>query len=106
MRLEAEATIDIDPNRKVWIHIFADDVAPEQVEQVAPTLAEQVTAQALAAHEHACQKLSIAPSASAVLSSVAGYPSGLAPSERPPREDDPESMRTFGDPDPDEEDAH
>ena len=106
MRLEAEATIDIDANRKIWIHIFADGVEADQVEQVAPTLAEQVTAQALAAHEHASQKLSIAPSAAAVLSSVgSGHPSGLSPSERPPRPEDPETMRTFGDPDPDEEDA-
>jgi len=105
MRLEAEVTVPLDERRSVWIHLVALDVEPDDIERAASALAEQTTAQALAAYQHASEHAPVAPDAAAVLSRAGvrsgGHPSGLAPSERPPREDDPESMQTFGDDDAD-----
>jgi len=103
MKIRVEASVDLDANRKVWIHGEAEDFEPEQLEETAQTLAQAVTDQALGAYTRAAAALGIVPlSAEAVMASA-----GLRtpPSERRPRPEDPESMRTFGDDDDEDDDG-
>lgn len=96
MKLTAEISIDLDANRKIWITGSAEDVEPGDVSQVQQALQEQVTAQGLAAYSVAGPPKPM--SAEQVMEAArasAAVPQG-DPSERRPRPEDPESMRTFG----------
>jgi hypothetical protein len=90
MRLRAEASIDIDANRKIWISGFAEDVSAEDAPEISKALTESVTEQALSAHEAVGLPVQ---SAEALLESIRSGD----PADRRPRPEDPESMRAFGD---------
>lgn len=89
MIIHMEVSIDLDPNRKIWIAGDAE-VDIEDMEQATPVLAESITTQALRAHGDAMQRygLSVGSAEQILASAGAG--------ERKPRPEDPESMRTFG----------
>jgi hypothetical protein len=96
MNLRCEVSIDIDPNRKIWITGSAGPVEPGQVTDVAAALTESVTSQALEAHKAMGMPVG---NADAVLAAArAGDPS-----ERKPRPEDKASMATFGEEEEDED---
>jgi hypothetical protein len=100
VRLSIEVAVDIDKDRKVWMVGSATDVEVEDVGDVARQLVEHTTGNALAAFGAAVDRLgvSVDPNAASVVA-AARAGAQLPPSERPPRPEDPESMRTFGDDD-------
>lgn len=51
MVVKIEVAIDLDENRRVWVSGDATPVEPESIAAVASALAENVTAQALAAYQ-------------------------------------------------------
>lgn len=104
MKLTAEASIDVDENRKIWIMGNAEDVQPDEVADTARALIDSVTANAIAANGQVGNPLASAPSvdpaAAAIVSKAAKQDAQpLAPSQRPKRPDDPATMQTFGDED-------
>jgi hypothetical protein len=102
MKLSIEVAIDLDQNRRVWMVGSADDVKADEVDKVAPQLVEATTSHAVAAHAAAAERLGVdlEPNGAAIARAAAAS-SGLPLSEREPRPEDPESMRTFGEDDDD-----
>lgn len=90
MILKAEASIDIDVNRKIWITGSAEGIEPENVQEVAEALAESVVGQALEAHK--AIGLPVATPEDILAAARVGDPA-----DRRPRPEDPPSMRAFGD---------
>jgi hypothetical protein len=95
MKCSAEISIDIDANRKIWITGTAEGVEPGDVAQVQEALQEQVTVQGLAAYNHVTPQ----PMTAEQVVEAARAASTTDPADRRPREDDPATMRTFGDDD-------
>lgn len=96
MNIKAEASIDIDPNRKIWMQAEAKDVPVEKVAEVAAGLQAALTEQVLSAYDFAVPRIEMSKSAKDIVDEARKH-SDVPPSERRKRPDDPESMKAFGD---------
>jgi hypothetical protein len=61
MILKAEASIDIDQNRKVWIELSGKTEPDEDPTDVLPVLADSLVEALGSAYDHAAQRLGITP---------------------------------------------
>lgn len=88
MIFKVEVGIDIDEKRKIWLEASATaDPKDATAQAVVKALTENVVEQALVLQERA--------TAQGVISGALAGGDGRAPSERPKRPDDPETMRTM-----------
>ncbi len=94
MKLTIEAVIDIDRSRRAIIAGNVDNVESTQFRNVVHALAQSVTEQALAAAVVGVEG-GVEPVGASIAHGAGAEP--LAPSQRPKRPDDPNTMRAFGD---------
>lgn len=94
MILKVEAVIDIDSRRRAVIAGEVDITGIEQFKTAAHALTHEVATQALTAAAVAAQELPVERDGAAIAASAGAEP--LAPSQRRPRPEDKDSMRTFG----------
>jgi hypothetical protein len=96
MKLTAEVSIPIDDKRSIWMTAYADDVEPDQLAAAATGLQEALTGQALAAYSIVAPTQVDTDAAAIVAAASRRKETDVPAQQRPPRPEDPESMRTFG----------
>lgn len=105
MQIKIEVSIDLDDKRQMRLEGSAAPVEVDEIEKAAEHLTGNVVAKAIAGYNVVKETLPKSASAEDVIEAArrATQEAQGPPSERKPRPEDPDSMRTFGEDDDEEQ---
>jgi hypothetical protein len=103
--IKFEVSIPVDDKRNVWMTGTAEKVPVSKVGDVTAMVGKAVSDQALATFDQAVPPSELEDEAARIVREAKNKGGGaeeVPPSQRRPRPEDPDSMRTFGEDDEDE----